>query len=251
MEEYTTMPVPPTHEADETKGQISSGTAVLSTAAMPLQSFNPLANICEAFCGLHLYPNDKKRQVISYHYCSMLDADRRQCLIYDSNTKDAKLIAVEYIISQKLFESLDENEKKFWHSHKYECESGLLVQIAKTGVPEMVVETAEIPSLQHLCNTYGKTHQLWPVDDEGNCSSKVPYGPPQILASFTADGQVLPELLEKRDKAMRISTETKRKEREGRVQGNAPVEGADQWFTKGLAWQIYDQGERGVVEARQ
>ncbi|KAG0043513.1 hypothetical protein BGZ89_006421 [Linnemannia elongata] len=147
--------------------------------------------------------------------------------------------------------ALDENEKKFWHSHKYECESGLLVQTAKAGVPEMVVETAEIPSLQHIANTYGKILQLWPVDDEGNCSSKVPYGPPQILASFTADGQVRPELLEKRDKEMRISTETKRKEREGRVQGNAPVEGADQWFTKGKAWQIYDQGDRGVVEARQ
>ncbi|KAK5798765.1 hypothetical protein F5H01DRAFT_285334 [Linnemannia elongata] len=245
------MPVPPVHEADETKGQISSGTAVLSTVSKPLQSFQPLSNICEAFCGLHLYPNDTKRQVIAYHYCSMLDTDRRQCLVYDSNSKDAKLIAVEYIISEKLFESLDEDEKKFWHSHKYECESGLLVQTAKAGVPEMVVETAEIPSLQHLANTYGKILQLWPVDDEGNCSSKVPYGPPQILASFTADGQVRPGLLEKRDKEMRISTETKRKEREGRVQGNAPAEGADQWFTKGKAWQIYDQGDRGVVEARQ
>lgn len=127
----------------------------------------------------------------------------------------------------------------------------MLVQIAKSAVPEMVVETAEIPLLQQLCNTYGKINQLWPVDDEGNCSSKVPYGPPQILASFTADGQVLPELLEKRDEAMGILTETKRKEREGRVQGNDPVEGADQWFTEGLAWQIYDQGECGVVEARQ
>jgi len=250
MEEHLTMPVPPVHEADETKGQISSGTAVLSTVSKPLQSFQPLSNICEAFCGLHLYPNDTKRQVIAYHYCSMLDADRRQCLIYDSNSEHAKLIGVEYIISQKLFESLDENEKKYWHSHKYECESGLLVQVAKAMVPEIVVETAEIPALQHLSNTYGKTIQLWPVDDQGNCSH-VPHGPPQLLASFTADGQVLPEMVEKRDKAMGISTETKRKEREGRVQGNPPAEGADQWVNKGRAWQIYDQGERGVVEARQ
>jgi hypothetical protein len=143
---------------------------------------------------------------------------------------------------------LDENEKKFWHSHKYECESGMLVQIAKPMVPEMVVETAEIPALQNLCNTYGKTVQLWPVDDQGNCSSKVPSGPPQILASFTADGQVRADLLEKRDKEMGIETEKKRKERMGHVQGNPPAEGADQWFTKGKAWQIYDRGDRGVVE---
>ncbi|KAG0297856.1 hypothetical protein BGZ96_004507 [Linnemannia gamsii] len=242
------MSISPTHAADDSKDQITSVTAVLSAGGTPLQSFKPLAGICEAWCGLHLYPNDMKRQVISYHYCSMLDEDRRQCLVYDSNCEHAKLIAVEYIISQKLFESLDENEKKFWHSHKYECESGMLVQVAKSMVPEMVVGAAEIPALQNLCNTYGKTIQLWPVDDQGTCSSKVPCGPPQILASFTADDQVRPEMLEKRDKAMGIETEKKRQERQGHVQGNPPAEGADQWFVKGKAWQIYDQGDRGVVE---
>ncbi|KAG0273891.1 hypothetical protein BGZ95_010318 [Linnemannia exigua] len=245
------MPIPPTHEADDTKGQVTSGASVLAAGSKPLQSFKPLSNICESFCGLHLYPNDNKRQIISYHYCSVLDEDRRQCLVYDSNSQNAKLIAVEYIISQKLFETLDDNEKKYWHSHKYECESGLLVQTSKALVPEMVAKNAEIPSLQTLVNTYGKTTQLWPVDDNGCCSSQIPAGPPQILVAFTADGQVNQEMLRRRDEAMKISTVEKRKEREGRVQGNRVVEGADQWITRGKAWQVYDHGDRGIVEARQ
>lgn len=98
---------------------------MLSKAAAPLQSFKPLGNICESFCGIHPYCDNINRQITSYHYCSMLDEDRRQCLVYDSDGPKAKLIAVEYIISDKLFKELPAEEKKYWHSHKYEVESGL------------------------------------------------------------------------------------------------------------------------------
>jgi hypothetical protein len=43
--------------------------------------------------------------VIAYHYCHILDADRYQCLMYDSDTSEAKLMGVEYIITEKLFNS--------------------------------------------------------------------------------------------------------------------------------------------------
>ncbi|KAF9933355.1 hypothetical protein FBU30_005759 [Linnemannia zychae] len=194
--------------------------------------------------------NDNKRQINSYHYCGMLDEDRRQCLVYDDDSEHAKLIAFEYIISQKLFESLDENEKKYWHSHKYEIESGLLVQTAKR-TDSGSTEFSEISSLQKLIDTYGKTIQLWPVDKQGKCSSKVPTGPPQILVSFTADSQVDPDLLRQRDEIMGIKTEDKKNERKGRVQG-APVDkDADQWISKGKPWQVYDNGNNGAVETRQ
>lgn len=32
----------------------------------------------------------------------------------------AGLIGIEYMISTALFETLPEEEKKYWHSHKYE-----------------------------------------------------------------------------------------------------------------------------------
>ena len=43
------------------------------------------------------------KQVESHLYCASLNEDVKQCLIYDSNDKDAKIIGVEYIISAKLF----------------------------------------------------------------------------------------------------------------------------------------------------
>ncbi|KAG0050741.1 hypothetical protein BGZ83_004488 [Gryganskiella cystojenkinii] len=241
-----TMPTQSTEEVKEREGQTSSDAAVLAAGATMFQSFKPLSSVCESFCGLHMYPHDQKRQLIAYHYCTMIDEDRRQCLIYDSDEKNAKLLGVEYIISEKLFKELDEDEKKYWHSHKYEVESGALVQLAKSMVPEMVAQVVELKPLQILVNTYGKTWQLWPVDMQGDCSCKVPTGPPQLLVSLTEDGQVDMDLLAKRDARLGISTLKKRQEREGKIKGNPVAAGADQW-TMGKPWQIYDLGDKGIV----
>ncbi|KAF9987247.1 hypothetical protein BGZ65_004517 [Modicella reniformis] len=238
-----------TQEVKASEGQVSSGTAALAAGAKILQSFKPLSGICESLCGMHLFPNDPKRQTIAYHYCHMIDEDRRQCLLYDSNSENAKLVGVEYVISEKLFKSLDEDEKKYWHSHKYEVESGLLVLVAKAMVPESVAQAAEMTPFQILVNTYGKTIQLWPVDEKGECSSHIPTGPPRLLMSFTRDEQVNIGLLHKRDQDMGISTAQKRKEREGKIQGNPVADGADQW-EKGKPWQIYDEGPRGSVSMK-
>ncbi|CEG75756.1 hypothetical protein RMATCC62417_10748 [Rhizopus microsporus] len=219
------------------QGKTSTLKAGMELASSPLISFKPMGGICESFCGIHPYCNDTNRQVIAYHYCHMIDEDRRQCLVYDSDSVDAKLIAVEYIISEALFKSLPEQEKKYWHSHKYEVESGLLCMNAKSLVPDAVTSTIEKGPLEILVNTYGKTWQLWPVDDDGNCSSKIPMGPPQLMMAFTADGQVKPELVERRDKQMGISTEKKRAERKDVIKGNPVAEGADHW-EKGKPFQI-------------
>lgn len=59
-------------------------------------------------------------QVVAHHFCSHVSGDMRQCIIYDSNKADAKLIGIEYIISRKLFETLPMEERKYWHSHEFE-----------------------------------------------------------------------------------------------------------------------------------
>jgi hypothetical protein len=41
-------------------------------------------------------------------------------LIYDAPTNPARLIGVEYMITPRLYETLDEEEKKLWHSHDFE-----------------------------------------------------------------------------------------------------------------------------------
>lgn len=95
------------------------------------------------------------RQLIAHHYCSHINQDVRQCVIYDSDRPDARLIGVEYIISEDLFNALPAEEKKLWHSHVHEVKSG---QLVAPGVPDI----AEKEVMKELINTYGKTfHSKW------------------------------------------------------------------------------------------
>lgn len=47
----------------------------------------------------------------AHHYCSALNEEVFQCVIYDGNTAEAKLMGVEYIISQRLFTQLPAKRK--------------------------------------------------------------------------------------------------------------------------------------------
>jgi len=221
----------------------SFATDAQEMASSLLLKFDPLENICESLCGFHLYPDDPKRQVIAYHYCSKLNEDFRQCLMYDSDKKDAKLIGVEYIISEKLFKTLDQHEQLLWHSHKYEVESGLLVLNPKSTMPNMVARAAETTVMKELVNTYGKIYQLWPVDN-GCCSTPVPLGPPKLNVSFTRDGQIDQKLLAKRDSCLGISTaDIKEHRKKSGVKGDEPHPAADQW-DKGKVYQIIDSRDK-------
>jgi hypothetical protein len=51
-----------------------------------------------------MYAHDMTRQVHAHHFCSHVNEDFRQCIIYDSPNPDARLIGIEYIISEKLFD---------------------------------------------------------------------------------------------------------------------------------------------------
>jgi len=111
----------------------STKTKVLEAGAELLQGDGPLNAIHQHVCGFHFYADDIKRQVIAHHYCSHQNEEVLQCVIYDSHEKNARLIGIEYIISEELFKSLPEEEKKLWHSHRYEVMSG---QLIAPGVPE-------------------------------------------------------------------------------------------------------------------
>eukprot|EP01133_Synstelium_polycarpum_P014955 gene14955-17682_t len=185
----------------------------MSSTGSTMSIFKPLSNICESFNGIHCVCGDLNKQVVSYHYCSQLDADRRQCLVYDSDEPNAKLIAVEYIISENLFSTLPDEERKYWHSHMYDVENGLVAMTPKALVPNIITAQVEAPAMKVFVNTYGKTWQFWPIDESGHCSSDLSMGAPQLLMSFTEDGQVRNQLVYERDKKEGISTAKKRNER--------------------------------------
>jgi hypothetical protein len=192
-------------------------TKILEAGAELLQHEAPLRAIHAHVCGFHFYNGELDRQVIAHHYCSHLSEEVLQCIIYDSDKPDARLIGIEYIISAKLFESLPEEEKKLWHSHVHEVKSGELI------APRLP-DVAEKELMKELIGTYGKTWHTWQVDR----GDKLPLGIPQLMMGFTADGQVNPKLLSDRDKGYGVDSTDKRENRAD-IASPAILQGADAW----------------------
>jgi hypothetical protein len=169
--------------------------------------------------GFHFYADDMGRQIEAHHYCTHVNEDFFQCVIYDGNRADSRLIGIEYIVSERLFLSLPEAEKPLWHSHRHETTSGQLVM---PRIPQPV-EHAAIAS---LVSTYGKTWHTWQIDKDPS----LPTGIPQLMMGFTADGQLRPELLESRDRRFGISTAETREARADLARSAPPPNpSADGW----------------------
>jgi hypothetical protein len=179
--------------------------------------FTPINQICDHVVAFHCYSEDVKRQVIAHHYCNVINEDFRQCIIYDSDKADAKLIGVEYIISEKLFKDLPEEEKKYWHSHVYEIKAGILT------APE-VPTIAEKEVMKKLISTYGKTIHFWQIDR----GDVLPLGEPKLMMSYVNEKMVDWDLVKKRDELLGLDYKEIAKSREDIVE---PIvdPGADQW----------------------
>ena len=174
----------------------------LELGADILQDKSPLKKINMYLDGFHFYNGNMKAQMEAHHYVSQLNEDIHQAIIYDGNGEGAKIMGVEYIISERLFKQLDEEEKKLWHSHHYEVKSGSLIA---PGIPDAV----EHELMEKLVSTYGKTIHTWHTDQQRELS----IGSPMIMMGFTKDGQLDKQLLADRDKRFDISTAEKKKNR--------------------------------------
>lgn len=181
----------------------STKSKILETGADFLQDKSPLKKINTYLNGFHFYNGNIHAQMEAHHYVSQLNEDVYQAIIYDGNEEAAKIMGVEYIITGRLFKTLNEEEKKLWHSHHHEVISGSLIA---PGIPN----AAEHELMEKLVSTYGKTIHTWHTDQE----KTLPLGSPMLMMGFTKDGQLQPSLLEARDKRFNISTQEKRKNRQ-------------------------------------
>ncbi|EPQ52818.1 DUF1264-domain-containing protein, partial [Gloeophyllum trabeum ATCC 11539] len=167
-------------------------------------------SIHQHLCAFHVYAHDRTRHIEAHHYCYHRSHDLHQCVIYDSDEPNARLIGIEYLVSEKVFASLPPEERKYWHSHKYEVSSPypiapkLCLTVPFTGA---VTDAAEQPAMLELQKTYGKTIHTWAIDEHPD----LPLGPPNLMMSYTADGQIPLEVLKKRDEKWGMDTEGKRK----------------------------------------
>ncbi|KAK7303026.1 hypothetical protein RJT34_13925 [Clitoria ternatea] len=172
---------------------------LIDKGAKMIQSLQPINQISEHVCSFAIYSHDMSRQIQTHHYCSRLQNNFFQCAVYDSDDSNARLIGVEYIIPDDIFETLPPEEQKLWHSHAYEIKSGLWVN---PRVPEMIA-TSE---LEKLAKTYGKFWCTWQVDR----GDRLPMGAPALMMSPQAvkGGLVRPELVVERDAKYNICSES-------------------------------------------
>ncbi|KAL4204249.1 hypothetical protein AMTRI_Chr01g108820 [Amborella trichopoda] len=104
----------------------------------------PVKQIQQHVCSFRLYSHDLTRQIRKHHH-------------YVARVNQDFLQGVEYIVSDRIFESLQDEEKKLWHSHAYES-------------PEML-QKAE---LSEMAKTNGKFWCTWQVDrGESSCFSSL------------------------------------------------------------------------------
>lgn len=181
-------------------------TRVLETGAKALQRNAPLAPMDVYLVGFHPMKDHPGQQMEAHHYCHQVNQDFAQCTLFDGNGKHANLTGVEYIISEKLFETLPQGERRYWHPHNGEILSG---QLVAPGIPAV----AEKALMKDKVNSYGKTWHLWNTGAMGQPGDTLPLGEPMLAWSFNRDGEARPGLVEQRDKKMGVDSRETRRQR--------------------------------------
>jgi hypothetical protein len=162
---------------------------------------NPVTNTHAHFCGIHVAKRDPKLQLIVQHYCAPLGEEMHQCLLYDSFERNAKLLGVEYIVSDRVYRGLSQEEKRYWHPHTYEVLAGGLI------APGMR-QADEMKFMKAILTTWGKTWHTWP-----DPRTAVPLGEPMLMWSATGDGQIQRDVVGQRDRLFNVSCERIREQR--------------------------------------
>ncbi|XP_076957073.1 oil body-associated protein 2A-like [Bidens hawaiensis] len=206
------------------------GDQVIDKSAQMLQTLKPIKQMSQHVCTFAVYGHDMSRQIEAHHYITRLNQDFLQSAVYDSNEPSANLIGVEYIVSDKIFDTLPPEEQKLWHSHDHEVTSGMWVC---PGVPERIQRT----EFENIAHTYGKFWCTWQVDR----GDRLPLGAPALMMSpqIANMGVIKPELVHVRDNKFKISTEELKKSRANipvSNPGNARV--ADYWMHTGKGFAI-------------
>ena len=195
-------------------------TIALEAGAKILQPNSPLHPFDVYMLGFHPMKDHPEHQMEAHHYCHQMNEDFAQCTLFDSNTSRARLNGIEYIISEKLFETLPARERAFWHPHNGEILSG---QLVAPGIPAV----AEKALMRQKMNSYGKTWHVWNTGHEGGASDQLPFGPAMLAWSFSREGEAIPTMVERRDKRLGINSAEIRRQRADLQKLAKPQSGVD------------------------
>jgi Protein of unknown function (DUF1264) len=127
-----------------------------------------------AFAGVHLLKELPEHPQVAYHYCKPVNDDVSQCVLYDGTGPDARLIGIEYLVSDALYQKMPPEEKVYWHDHKYEVDAGLLKSLTQTGEDEK-------KTLACVRTLWGKVFHTWAT------GKKYPRGTPRLFWAVTGE----------------------------------------------------------------
>jgi hypothetical protein len=193
----------------------------LEAGAAVLQDATPLKDFDVYVVGLHCAKHEPDMQMEAHHFCRQVNQDFFQCVIFDGNTRDANLIGIEYIVSERLFETLPDEERSSWHPHNYEVLSG---QLVAPGLPEPV----ERALMEQLVNSYGKTWHTWHTGrHDGAPGDALPLGDARLMWSFNRDGESDERLKADLQRHMGFEEADRRAKRAGLAAKARPQHGVD------------------------
>jgi hypothetical protein len=127
-----------------------------------------------AFAGVHLLKEMPEWSQVAYHFCKPVNEDLNQCVLYDGTGPDARLIGIEYLVSDAVYQKMPAEEKAYWHDHKHEVDAGLLKSITQTGEDEKKTLAAVRP-------LWGKVYHTWASGRD------YPRGPARLYWSVTGE----------------------------------------------------------------
>jgi hypothetical protein len=125
-----------------------------------------------AFAGVHLQKDRPANAQVAYHFCKPLNDDISQCLLYDGTGPGARLIGVEYLVSDAVYRTMPEAERVYWHDHVFEVDSRLIRSLTERGADEAA-------TLAKVRTLWGKTYHTWAAGE------KYPEGPARLFWSVT------------------------------------------------------------------
>ena len=120
-----------------------------------------------------------------WHFCKPNDKIMMVCQLYDSNSPNATLIGVEYMIIANAYRNIPDRDKPNWHYHKEEFAPNR----ADPKLP-MLSEQQQNATMKTLAESYGKIIITW------NPNDKAPIFPPQVIQvqhPFMVNATVSPE----------------------------------------------------------
>lgn len=107
--------------------------------------------------------------LIVHHHCKVYDDMTATCLLFPTGMNDQdKLYGIEYVIPANQYNTLPEEEKKYWHYHLTE-----LPRVNATTPDMSAEEAAKVKPI--LDETYGKVVYFWQLGDS------LPIGQPTAI----------------------------------------------------------------------